>query len=206
MPPTITILTATGSEAAPIVSALSCPARLPDHDTGIWTGLFNNVQTIVACTGIGMHKTRAVLAEIGELTAGSVVLNAGISGVLAAGIHPGEWREITDVVYTGDDKRYCAASVTGIVPPARLLSVDEPVADRAYAARLCQLYSAEVVDMEGYAVAECCELHQAAWYMLKMISDYADSNAPADYSAQLKVYSDSCVEMLRALVDTLDIC
>jgi nucleoside phosphorylase len=201
--PKILILTATRSEAVPVVSSLSRPVRVPGYVARIWAGLLNDVPIIIACTGIGMQKTRTVLDEIGKLIDGSVVLNTGIAGALSDCIHPGDWCEITGVVNAGDHKQYCAAAITGVVPPVRLLSVDDPVTDRVQAENLYRQHSAEVVDMEGYAVAEFCELHGVDWHMLKMISDYADINAHKDYSAQLEVYSSGCVDMLRRLIERL---
>lgn len=201
--PEIVILAATRIEAAPIVASLSRPAQLPEYVARVWTGLLNKIPAVVACTGIGMHKTSAVLAEIRELAAGSIVLNIGIAGALADCIHPGDWREITGVTYEGTDKQYYASSVTSIVPSVRLLSVDSPITDRSHAESLYRRYAAEVVDMEGFAVAEFCESHAMAWHMLKMITDYADRNAPADCSAQLAVYSASCVELTHLLVSKL---
>lgn len=185
----IGILLATKIEARPLVKRLGARkqrgAAMPAWTFG---GEASPAGVVVVC---GMGKAAAargaemLIAEWGATT----VINVGICGALgedeSASPAVGELLRISasadgDAVLAGQPCQAieCAAGAWGHLPVARLASVSEPVFEDAR--RRVLAGAAEVVDMEGYAVAEVCNRRGVEAVLLKGVSDRADRSGKRD--------------------------
>jgi nucleoside phosphorylase len=190
----LVIFTATRAEAAPLIAALTRPCRCAGFDVKVWTGLLDSISVAIVCGGIGMCKSRAGLHAVAELISEAPVLNVGIAGALSALCAPGSWYEAAEVLHGWSAAEVVKTTVTDRLSTVRLLTVDEPVTDRDHANALHAAHSADLIDMEGFAVAEYVTSNGAECYILKMVSDTADESAIADCRSALETYSATCLE------------
>lgn len=134
----------------------------------------------VLITGIG--KTAAAVAVASRLSAGDVsqVVNVGTAGALHDGLDG--LHEVGRVL--NHDLSADAIRLLGYDPvewldlstsPVTLASGDVFVTDPAVRARLAA--QAQLVDMEGYAIAWACQRLGVPLRMVKHVSDNADESA-----------------------------
>ena len=135
---------------------------------------------IVTLSGVG--KVAAAVAchiQISELKVAEIV-NAGVCGALSSGPRyaPGELLCVTSAVegdYGLPDRPAQPLISDGTIdwdlPAARLVTCDRPVFDDKKRELLSK--SADLVDMEGGAVARVAAMYKVPWSMIKGITDKA---------------------------------
>ena len=127
------------------------------------------------------------------------VVNLGICGALSDTVRVGEVYRIAAVVDDDGGETMCESGAWGDLPAARLASVSEPVyqADRraALAAR------ADLVDMEGAAVASVCAARSLPCYMLKGVSDLANHTGKDDIKRNIAAVSAAVAQAAIAGLD-----
>jgi len=130
------------------------------------------------------------------------IVNLGICGALSDTAQVGEVYRIVAVVDDDGGETVCESDRWGDLPTARLASVSEAVfqADRraALAAR------ADVVDMEGAAVASVCQARSLPCHMLKGVSDLADHTGNDDIKKNIAAVSTKVARAAIAGLDRLD--
>lgn len=139
-----------------------------------------DTDTPILLTGIGRLSTTAALSEVlarGPLP--TTVLNVGTAGSLGTltGVHR------IGTVLLHDFSNSAVAKLTGSVPyppidlgeGPTLATGDLFVEDSATRARLAE--TADLVDMEGYAVAWVARRHGIPVELIKLVSDPADEDA-----------------------------
>ncbi|MGE0483906.1 MAG: hypothetical protein AB7Q81_07190 [Gammaproteobacteria bacterium] len=166
-------LFATEAEAAPLVEALAARPL-----AGWPAPVFGAGDVVVAIGGMGLDAARAAVERLAAMPALRRVVNLGIAGSLTDSLRVGDVLEVAEVC---SEQPHAPAFVTtptgGDRGPrvARLLSRDQPVFDPALRARLSAL--ADLVDMEGYAVAAACAERGLDCVLLKSVSDDATDRA-----------------------------
>jgi 4-hydroxybenzoate polyprenyltransferase len=150
-----------------------------------------------------MGKTRAAEATEYVIARRSVtnVVSIGICGALSERSRPGTLLRIAsaidgDRVLAGEDTDDlpCEGAEWATLPSARLATVDEPVYQVERRTKLAS--RADVVDMEGLAIATVCRRLGVRVGMLKGVSDLADDSGKADILANI----DSVSAALAAVV------
>ncbi|MGD9602509.1 MAG: hypothetical protein AB7O21_17675 [Gammaproteobacteria bacterium] len=135
---------------------------------------------LVMVSGIGLaNATRAATALLRE-SAPRHVVNAGIAGALGTRFALGDVAHVEAVAEAADAGVPAAEFLALVTPPhglprARLVSRAAPVFDRALRAALA--VTADLVDMEGAAVARACAAAGVPCTLLKAVSDFADDRA-----------------------------
>lgn len=144
----------------------------------------------VVLTGIG--KVSAAVAVTAAIAARrpSFVLNVGTAGALRAGM---EGAHVIGRVLEHDVDHAFLGSLIGeeltgevVLDPAEpttLATGDSFVADPAL--RLALAARADLVDMEGYAVARACEQAGVPCRMVKVVSDTASTDAARSWKEQV---------------------
>ena len=115
----VTIITATRVEAGPLIAALRRPRDFAAGCSKVWCGLLGDISVAVMCSGIGMGKTRGMLQETNDISAGMPILNIGIAGALAASCMPGSWYEAGEILHENSQMKSVTATVTGSFPEIR---------------------------------------------------------------------------------------
>ncbi|MEI6562714.1 MAG: UbiA-like polyprenyltransferase [bacterium] len=177
----IAILLATLSEAQPLIDLLKAEKRLEQpFATYGFQAVGRRPGGLVVITGIGPKQ--AALATDYAITArgASRILNVGICGALTHAVDPGHMCHITEII-EGDvllknpatpSIPLATEAIWRALPPARLVSVSEPVFGGEGRAILAA--HADMVDMEGYAIVQVCIRKDLPYQLLKVVSDRAD--------------------------------
>jgi len=198
----IGLILATQREARPLIDGLDAqPVTGAPIELYHFPATGSRPEGLIAISGMG--KARAAEATEYIITNHGVtnVVSVGICGSLSEQFCPGSLLRITaaidgDRALAGEDADAvtCEGATSAALQPARLASVNEPVfqADR----RAMLAGQADVVDMEGLAVAAVCRRRGAGVGMLKGVSDLADHNGKADILANI----DSVSAALAAVV------
>ena len=190
----IGVLMATAAEAEPLRAAL---AAVKVADEPFVTHRFGPAGDrpggVIVLSGIGKHAAAAAAEHLLACPAIEAVVNVGLCGALSDRLDRGALVRIAaavdgDRVLAGEDPEEvpCAAA-WGEMPSARLASVDEAVFDDDRRVQLAR--RADVVDMEGSAVAGVCRSHGVGAYLLKGVSDRADGSGKADIRRNIEAVS-----------------
>jgi len=160
------------------------------HGLQLIEGTLAGLRTLLVCTGMGLDRAGAAIAQVLATFPVDVVINAGIAGGLAADVQPGELyfcetitREATAtkvaVAIRTDDalRAQASAALSSIQLPHRsghLVSVGSVVGDPQRKQQLVGALGCDLVDMEAHALAAACQERGVPLLCLKAISDLAD--------------------------------
>jgi adenosylhomocysteine nucleosidase len=161
----VAIVAAMPLEVAPLMGKL--PAR---QMNGV--ALFDLAQAVVAVGGIGERAARRA-AEVAIADAQpTLLLSAGIAGAVSPRLKVGDVGRIREVVDVATGNRY----------PTRggewVLATSQDVSDSGEKRELLNQYGADVVDMEGAAVAKVAKEQGLEFAAVKSISDEAGFKMP----------------------------
>jgi hypothetical protein len=153
-------------ELAPLIGKLA-----PRQGNGV--DLFELPNALVAVGGIGERfARRAAEAAIQEAQPNCLV-SAGVVGAISPVLKVGDVGRIREVVDVGTGTRYpCSNSGTWV------LVTSQEVSDASEKQELLSKYGADVVDMEGAAVAQVAKEHGLQFVGIKAISDDASFDMP----------------------------
>lgn len=162
---------ATPMEAAPLLAALA-HVSAPDARESIFVA----GDLLIALCGMGLAPARAMAARLAERWSVRRIVNLGVAGSLTRALAVGDIVQVSRVLGAGacDDgvaTTALALPALGLRSGARLISRDEPVFDANLRARLSTY--ADVVDMEGFAIAHECVQRGVDCLMFKSVSDDA---------------------------------
>jgi len=165
----IGILFATGMEAHPFIEK-----GVPDD-------------VVLRISGMGMPAAHATTKELIEKHGCTTIINAGVCGALDNQLERGSVHRVSSVDIEGES---CPVSVEK--KGLRLMSVEAPVFEPARKTELSK--RADLVDMEGYAVACVCETHKIPCILIKGITDFGDEEGKADIKKNIDLVSETVAE------------
>ena len=153
-------------ELAPLIGNIS--AR---HVNGV--DLYELPDAVVAIGGIGaVHARRAAEVAIGQYRP-QRLLAAGIAGAVSPSLRVGDVNRAREVIDAHSGTSYAASN------GGDWIVVTSPkIVDVAEKRRLLAQYGADVVDMEGAAVAAVAKQHGLDFAAIKSVSDEADFAMP----------------------------
>jgi nucleoside phosphorylase len=135
--------------------------------------LYDLCGALVAVGGIGEKFARRS-AEVAVAQARlSLLVSAGIVGAISPTLKVGEVGRIREVVDVATGARYSAEGGGDWV-----LATSQDVSDAVEKHGLLAKYAADVVDMEGAAVAQVAKEHSLAFASVKAVSDDAEFVMP----------------------------
>ncbi len=173
---------ATRAEAEPLLAALGDSFVLASNDRPV----FRYGKTArVLVTGMGPDAAAHGVREEFARARPAVVINAGIAGALHTGFGLGDLVEVEAVAHAtpGFDENLDFVALPSLRPGwwprdlrrGRLLTRTTPLFDVEEAARLAT--HADLVDMEGAAIAHACAAAGIPCALIKAVSDFADDRA-----------------------------
>ena len=195
----IGLVLATRMEAGPLLRRLDA-RKLADalFETHEFAG-----GTIVI-SGMGKRAARDAAEYLIASCGATAVVNVGICGAVSDELQPGEVLRVSAVM-DGDradaEQITCDGDLWDRLAPARLASVDEPVFEDDRRLQLAR--QADLVDMEGIAVAETCRRHGIACCMVKGVSDLADNSGKESIRENIERVSADLAEVVAAGLDRL---
>lgn len=205
----ISMILATRTEAQPLLELLGA-RKLADEpfETYRFAASGRRPGGVIAISGTGGPLAgRAAKYLIVERGA-TVVINVGVCGALSDSLKVGQLLAITETI-DGDlaisagtaERHECDDGIWSGLPTGRLASVGEGVfqEDRRRALARC----ADVVDMEGDAVARLCRQHDVRCHMLKGVSDLANHTGPEDIQTNIAEVSSQLAGVVASSMDRL---
>ena len=204
----IAVLCATEAEAASLIARTDA-VELGASPCRVLKGSLGGAAVLIAVSGIGQEAARHACRHLAGVRGARTIINLGICGALSPQLKPGDILSV-DTVLNVDRLSARHAQPAGNLPlcpwpglpAARLVTVSEPVFDtlrRNELARHCEL-----VDMEGWAVADECRRLGVVCRMLKGVSDRACPGGKAQLLANLEPVSRQLAERLIVGISKLD--
>ncbi len=203
----IGIIIATLREAQPLID---CLAATHATDEPLPTYRFDGAGAseepaeaggVIVISGMGGQLAEAATEYLIDTCGATAALNIGICGGLTEAGEPHRTllvTAVTDGDQPADDAPViplpAPAGQYGNLSSATLASVAQPVFQPDRRADLTD--RADIVDMEGFAVASVCADRDVPLTMLKTVSDLADHNGKADIQANIDVLSVKLAELV----------
>jgi len=135
--------------------------------------LFALPDAVIAIGGIGEKFARRAAEVAIEFAQPKLLLSAGIVGAISPKLKVGDVGRIREVVDVATGVRYPAAGGGDW-----MLATSQEVSDATEKHRLLAKFGADVVDMEGAAVAQVAKEHGLQFAAIKSISDDAEFDLP----------------------------
>jgi len=163
---------------------------------------------LVVISGMGKAKAARATEFLLDAHKPSAVLNVGLCGALSRDLPRGAQLRIASAV-DGDSilagrpaqAEPCSPAVScGLPRVGNLASVDEPVFDDRRRAALAEY--ADVVDMEGWAIAHVCRGRHVPVHLLKAVSDFADAGGQKDIQKHVDTISALLAETVLKELET----
>ena len=207
----IGILAATQGEASPLIAALAA-TKVADQPFATFRFASAGARPggEIVLSGMGPAAAAAAAEYLIDRRGAQVVINVGVCGALAEDIERGDLVRITRVI-DGDKAvagepgtpLVCAPGPWRDLMPRRLATVETPLFEperrRALAPR------ADVVDMEGLAVARACAQCGATLHMLKGVTDFADADGRDDIKRNIDAVSTDLAAVVAVGLGRLDV-
>lgn len=169
------LLMATELEALPIIADAACRQVMRAPFASYTSG-----DLVIVLSGMGKACAAAATAWLIETWHPARVVNAGAAGCVGCAGNLGELFQISQVCdghhascESGDTDSICLSAM-GALPCARLATYSQPVKTKR--ARQIASRRADLVDMEGFAVAQTCQQMGVPVHLIKYVSDGADDD------------------------------
>ncbi|MGB8768644.1 MAG: hypothetical protein WCC92_03450 [Candidatus Korobacteraceae bacterium] len=134
--------------------------------------LFELPEALVAIGGIGEKRARQAAEMLVEHAQPKLLVSAGIAGAVSPQLKVGDVGLIREVVDVATGDRYLTSGGEWV------LATSQDVSDAAEKQSLLTKYGADVVDMEGAAVAQVAKERGLEFAAVKSISDDASLVMP----------------------------
>ncbi len=197
----IALLLATREEAAPVLAALRAePLADAPFETYGFVARRRRPAGLVVVTGMGPAAAAAAVRHVCAAHKVRHLVNAGICGALRAGFAPGSVYRVASAADGDAPLSRPAAPVDvsplfwGDLPAARLASVAAPVFGGDRRDRLAE--AADLVDMEGFAVARAAAACGVSCTLVKGVSDLATEQGREELRRNLRQVSEAVAERL----------
>jgi adenosylhomocysteine nucleosidase len=133
---------------------------------------FESEDAVLLCGGIGHEAGRRAAEAVIEYAKPSYLIATGLAGGLKPEWTLGRTMVAAEVVEEATGRRFKTAYGEGTVVSSR------EIARAAKKRELASRFAADVVDMEGAAVAEVAEAHGLPFLAVKAVSDEMDFELP----------------------------
>jgi len=134
--------------------------------------LFDLERAVVAVGGIGERCARRAAETAIDDAEPKLLVSAGIAGAISPRLKVGDVLQIREVVDVATGVQYPSCGDEGV------LATSQDVSDAVEKRQLLAKYGADVVDMEGAAVAQIAKERGLAFEAVKAISDDASFKMP----------------------------
>ena len=162
----VAVIVAMPVEVAPLLNGLQA-------ETVSGVDLFDVPNAVIAVGGIGEKFARRAAEVAIDYAHPKLLLSAGIVGAISPKLKVGDVGRIRQVVDVATDAIYPATAGGDWV-----LATSQDVSDATEKHQLLSKFGADVVDMEGAAVAQVAKEHGLEFAAIKSISDDAEFDMP----------------------------
>ena len=188
-------------EAAGIVD------RLTDRKTTIgggrkfYTGRLGKYRVVVVESGVGQEKAGRAAAALIDTFHPKRLISAGYSGALSAGPKRFAIRIPNVVIRESDGKCIELQPETDV--SVRLLTTDFVVATPKRKKSLGEKHQAALVDMETFAIAECCQERGVPFRSVRIVLDTVNEALPKDVQRIMRSAEHSTARLTGSVLRSL---
>jgi len=150
--------------------------------------------TVPLISGMGMEAARIAIGELIEKHGCTTIINAGVCGALDDALERGSVHCVSSVGVDG-----ATSSVVLGKKGLRLVTVEKPVFQSDRKKELSM--QADLVDMEGYAVARACKEHNVPCIMVKGVTDFGDHNGKDDIQTHIASVSEAVAAAVLKIIN-----
>ena len=206
----IALIVATYREGKPLLERLAArQAAESPFPTYLAPASENRPACVIVVSGMGKDRAARAVEFVLLAHRPSAVVNFGLCGALSRDLARGALVRVADTldgeaVLAGKpaNPQACSPGFSGAPPRlGNLATVDKPVFDDRRRSTLAEY--ADVVDMEGYAVAATCRARHVPVHLLKAVSDFADSHGRWDIIKHIDTISAVLAETVLRELETL---
>lgn len=168
---------ATEMEAAPFLEATGA-VKIADEPIPLYRFDHSGVpvEGTIAVSGMGPEAGARAAGILIDEHGATEVVNAGVCATAVEEFAVGALFRVTEIREWREDEAgrslHCSAERWSDLAAGRLATVAEPVHDRSLRERISRY--AELIDMEGYAVARLCDGRGIGVHLIKGVTDSAD--------------------------------
>lgn len=162
-------------------------------------GKLGGSNVVVIESGIGSEKASISTESLIEVFRPRRILSAGFAGGLDISLSRNTIVQAGRLIRHTDNKKLILSEEH----PATLLTVDKAIATSEEKKRLRHEFSAEIVDMETFAIAEVCMSKNVPIHSLRIIFDDANETLPQDVLRLCGQLEKSTSQLVGSLVGTL---
>ena len=201
--PNIFLFTAFEGEVKPILNMSTMISETTFNKVKIRTFEFNEFKVHIIITGIGHKCTKKKLSDVSDFIENGVIINIGTAGALNNKFQIGDWFSINKVFSDENmiEIEHCSAFHTASI----LTSVSE-ITDEKIKQKHHKKYSADLVDMEAFYIAEFAKQKKIPCKIIKMVSDHADekTNKKSALETALRIYNKEAASYFKELIDRIN--
>ena len=199
----IYLFTATLTEAKPLLRLSENISENFINKVKIRTFEFNEFKIHVIITGIGPRKTKRTLDAVTDYINNGAIINIGIAGSLNNKLKIGEWRIINQLLLSIDFNKKIELITDDDFNAASILTSGSEITSEKIKQKHHKEYSADLVDMESFYIANFAKQKNLPCKIIKMISDHADkkTNSKSELKNALKIYNKEAANYFKKLID-----
>ncbi len=229
----IAILGAMAEEVEPLLEKLDKIVRIDYADNTYYKAEYKEVELVIAYSKIGCAFSTLTATILIEHFECDTLLFSGVAGAINSNLKIGDLiyanklcKHDLDITAFGHPHGYVPEGKVFIYPDSELIEIAKNVAakkdltlqegtiatgDQFIDSRnkkewIHEIFNADALEMEGYSVALVCDALNVPFFILRAISDSADSDASFDFDAFLeesaKVSADFILEMVEKLAES----
>lgn len=152
----------------------------------------------VAISGMGMEAASLATRQLIEQQHVTLIINPGVCGALDNSLIRHSVYFISD---TWNESQTEQIPLIPMPNSKRLVTVEKPVFQADRKQKLATF--ADLVDMEGFAVAKQCQAHHIPCVLIKGITDFGDTHGKADIQTHIASVSEKITQTLFDFIENL---
>ncbi len=183
------LIFATEREAAPLIKLLSAKRISSDGDVAVFRPRSGAEHTVILISGMGRESARKAALHALDVLDSDLVINAGVSGALAAECAPQSVYAVKSAGLEGalQDRFEVEGPSWKHIEKRSLVTVDEPVFGGTRRGELEKAF--DLVDMEGHAIAAACREKGVPCVLVKGVTDTASDSGRHDLASNIDFVS-----------------
>ncbi len=197
----IYLFTATLTEAKPLLRLSENISENFINKVKIRTFEFNEFKVHIIITGIGIKKTKKTLDAVADYINNGIILNIGVAGSLNNKLKIGDWKIIDQLFLSIDFNNKIELMADDNFNAASILTSNSGITDEKIKRKNYKRYSADLVDMESFHIAEFANQKNLTCKIIKMVSDNANEMTIQKFKDSLKKYNKTAVNIFTKLID-----
>ena len=198
----IFLFTAFESEVKPILNLSTMISETIFNNIKIRTFDFDNRKINVLITGMGKKKTQKILSAVADFIGNGMIINIGTAGALNNKFQIGDWFSVNKVF---SDDKVIEIENCSVFHTASILTSDSEITNEEIKQKHHKKYSADLVDMESFYIAEFAKQKNILCRIIKMVSDHANesTNSISALKGTMKIHynphaAESFLEVISA--------